>query len=82
MKISATFIAVLIGLLLETGWTTTLVNVPDFEQYRVILERRPFGEIAPSEEGVTDPAPSITGSFAGQFDLRAIIDEGDNMRVG
>ena len=54
--------------------------MPDFAHYQVILDRKPFGEIAPPEGG--DPGAAASGTFSQDLELRAIIDEGDTMRVG
>ena len=49
-----------------------------FERYNVILERRPFGEISPSDVSVTP----IEESFAKHLEMRDIIDYGYEIRVG
>ena len=54
----------------------------DFERYRVILDRKPFGKIAPSETAVAvTSAP--TEALTKEVELHAIIDDGNNtLRAG
>lgn len=54
--------------------------LPDFEHYQVILERKPFGEVVPPE----GPAPgdAASGTFSKDLELRAIVEDGETMRVG
>jgi len=53
-------------------------EAPTFDRYNVILEREPFGEISPSDVSVMPPEES----FAKHLEMRAIIDYGDEIRVG
>ena len=53
----------------------------DFDNYRLILDRKPFGEITPSETSTTTSAP--TDSLTKELQMQAIIDDGNNaLRVG
>ncbi len=57
------------------------VGGPDFDSYRVILDRKPFGEVTPSETLATTSAP--TDTLTRDLVMRSIVDEGNNVvRVG
>ncbi len=58
-----------------------VASLPEFEYYKIILERKPFGEIAPSAVGALS-ADAAMGSFAKDIELRAIVDEDNQIRVG
>lgn len=51
---------------------------PEFDRYRVILSRKPFGEITPAETATSAPTESLTKDL----EMRAIIDEDNTLRVG
>lgn len=67
------------------GWGAALVahaaTTTDFSRYQVILDRNPFGEVAPiavaSNAGV-----ALSESFAKDYEMKAIIDDGDKIQVG
>lgn len=65
-------------------WWATLVahavTTTDFSRYQVVLDRKPFGEVAPIVvPGTTDVA--VAESFAKDYEMKAIIDDGDKMQV-
>ncbi len=49
-----------------------------FDRYSVILDRKPFGEVSPSEAPVTLAVASLVKDLK----MQAIIDDGRNIRVG
>jgi len=52
----------------------------DFARYQVILDKKPFGEVAPSESA---PAQAALGEIiARDLEMKSIIDEGSVIRVG
>jgi len=66
------------------GWGAALtahaVTTTDFSRYQVILDRNPFGEIAPIVvPGAAGPA--LCESFAKDYEMKAIIDDGDKIQV-
>lgn len=67
------------------GWgailTAQATTTQDFSRYQVILDRSPFGEVAP----IVLPGAAglaIAESFAKDYEMKAIIDNGDNIQVG
>lgn len=58
----------------------TTAGGPEFDRYRVILDRKPFGEITPAETSSATSAP--TESLTKDLEMRAIIEEGNSLRVG
>ncbi|NLB59795.1 MAG: hypothetical protein GX806_01760 [Lentisphaerae bacterium] len=53
----------------------------DFERYRQIIERQPFGEVAATENALA--ADLSAASLSQDLEMRAIIDDGHNqLRVG
>ncbi|MFA5344153.1 MAG: hypothetical protein WC381_09325 [Kiritimatiellia bacterium] len=66
------------------GWCVTLatyaVTTTDFSRYQVVLDRKPFGEVAPIVvAGTTELA--VAESFAKDYEMKAIIDDGDKLQV-
>ena len=66
------------------GWGAALtahaVTTTDFSRYQVILDRNPFGEIVPIVvPGAAGPA--LCESFAKDYEMKAIIDDGDKIQV-
>ncbi|MBU0713760.1 MAG: hypothetical protein KJ964_00195 [Verrucomicrobia bacterium] len=66
------------------GWGAALmahaVTTTDFSRYQVVLDRKPFGEVAPIVvPGATDLAAAE--SFAKDYEMKAIIDDGDKIQV-
>ena len=66
------------------GWGAVLtahaVTTTDFSRYQIILDRNPFGEIAPIVvPGAAGPA--LCESFAKDYEMKAIIDDGDKIQV-
>lgn len=84
MKLSHNLILMLT---FTVGWASlcqAASELPDFSHYQVILDRKPFGEIAPVKAHGDDLAASGAGASASAQDLelRAIIEEGNTIRVG
>lgn len=65
-----------------TGALAASADVPDFERYRVIIERKPFGAPPPPSE-MAKPPPPRPDSFAKSLRLSMIVetDDGD-IRIG
>jgi hypothetical protein len=56
------------------------VTTTDFSRYQAILDRKPFGEVAPiAVPGAADLA--AVESFVKDYEMKAIIDDGDKMQV-
>ncbi len=71
------------ALALAAGWQPccpAASELPDFGHYQIILDRKPFGEIVPPE--TAEPGAAAGGALAQNLELRAIIDDGETMRVG
>lgn len=70
--------------LMATWWGAALiaqaVSTADFSRYQVVLDRKPFGEVAP----INAPAAAdlaTAESFAKDYEMKAIIDDGDKLQV-
>ena len=66
------------------GWGAALVaqavTTTDFSRYQVVLDRKPFGEVAPIVvTGAIDLA--VAEAFTKDYEMKAIIDDGDKMQV-
>lgn len=66
------------------GWCAALaahaVTTTDFSRYQAVLDRKPFGEVAPIVvAGTTELA--VAESFAKDYEMKAIIDDGDKLQV-
>ncbi|MFH1969638.1 MAG: hypothetical protein ABIJ53_04890 [Verrucomicrobiota bacterium] len=66
------------------GWGGALVahavTTTDFSRYQVVLDRKPFGEVAPiAVPGAADLAAAE--SFAKDYEMKAIIDDGAKIQV-
>jgi len=66
------------------GWGGALVahavTTTDFSRYQVVLDRKPFGEVAPiAVTGAIDLA--VAESFTKDYEMKAIIDNGDKIQV-
>src|SRR5450830_862746 len=56
------------------------VTTTDFSRYQVVLDRKPFGEVAPiAVPATTDVAAAE--SVAKDYEMKAIIDDGDKIQV-
>lgn len=64
------------------GGETALSVVPghDFLRYQIILDKKPFGEITPSE--ASQPQAPLGDVFSKEFEMKAIVDDGTGVRVG
>ena len=66
------------------GWGAALaahaVTTTDFSRYQVVLDRKPFGEVASiAVPGAVDSA--TVESFTKDYEMKAIIDDGDKIQV-
>jgi hypothetical protein len=52
----------------------------EFGRYQLILDKKPFGEVAPSESAATQPA--LGDVLAKDLEMKSIIDDGTGIRVG
>ena len=77
-RISIIIAAMFLGAAGDIAATTT--GGPEFNRYRVILDRQPFGEIIPTELVSATSAP--TESLTKELEMRAIIDDDNGLRVG
>jgi len=56
------------------------VTTTDFSRYQAVIDRKPFGEIAPIVvPGAADLA--VVESFIKDYEMKAIIDDGDKIQV-
>lgn len=73
------YILLAIGLTISASWAAT----PSFDRYRIILDRKPFGDPPPEP---TRPPPTVVSpeqSFARTIRLSALYEvEGGQLRVG
>ena len=76
--------SILFVVLLQITFTfgSTVFGEEEFDRYRVILERKPFGEAPPPDTipQVSNPIPSE--SFAKTIRMSALVDEDGEMKVG
>lgn len=67
------------------GWGAVLAAqgaaTTEFSRYQVILDRNPFGEVAPIVTSVV-PGLALSESFTKDYEMKAIIDNGDKIQVG
>jgi len=67
------------------GWGVALAahaaTTTDFNRYQVILDRNPFGEVAPIVPA-GDAGLAVGESFAKDYEMKAIIDDGDKIQLG
>lgn len=73
--------SVFAGLLTSVAFTANAANLPDFNRYQVILDRKPFGEVKPAS-GTLAGAAGADSVLAQDLQLCAIIDDGKQIRVG
>lgn len=52
----------------------------EFSRYQVILDKKPFGEVAPLE--TIQPQAALGDVIARELEMKSIIDEGTSIRVG
>lgn len=68
------------------GWGCALAArgavTAEFSRYQVILDRNPFGEVAPLAVTATVSSLTISETFAKDYEMKAIIDDGDKIQVG
>lgn len=78
-----TFIAICLLVCLDLAGGAARAAVPagrDFSYYQVILEKKPFGEVAPAE--AAQPQAALADVISKDLELKAIIDDGTEIRVG
>lgn len=54
----------------------------EFNRYQVILDRNPFGEVAPLAVTGTTSSLTISETFTKDYEMKAIIDDGEKLQVG
>lgn len=52
----------------------------EFTRYQIILDRKPFGEVTPSEASPTQEALGV--AISRDLEMKAIIDDGTGIRIG
>ena len=52
----------------------------DFARYQVILDKKPFGEVTPSE--VAQPQAALGDTISKELEMKSIIDDGAGIRIG
>ncbi|MBI2438830.1 MAG: hypothetical protein HYV36_08490 [Lentisphaerae bacterium] len=57
------------------------VAITNFSYYQAILDRDPFGEVAPVVAVETAAVPVAAESFAKDYEMKAIIDDGAQLQV-
>ncbi|MDD5676888.1 MAG: hypothetical protein PHW60_02725 [Kiritimatiellae bacterium] len=63
--------------------TAQAATTTDFSRYQVILDRKPFGEVAPIVlPGAAGDGQAVGESFAKDYEMKAIIDDGDKIQLG
>ncbi|MDD5483900.1 MAG: hypothetical protein PHP98_09685 [Kiritimatiellae bacterium] len=62
------------------GTAPAAVAVRDFSGYQVILDKKPFGEVAPSENA--QPQAALGDVVARDLEMKSIVDDGYGIRIG
>lgn len=57
-----------------------LVTGHEFSRYQIILDKKPFGEVTPSEDA--QPQTALGDVFSKEFEMKAIVDDGSGIRIG
>lgn len=52
----------------------------EFSRYQLILDKKPFGEVTPSE--VSQPQAALGDVVAKEIEMKSIVDDGAGMRIG
>lgn len=64
----------------STGTAFAVVAGYDFGRYQVILDKKPFGEVTPSE--VAQPQAALGDVISKELEMKSIIDDGAGIRIG
>ena len=62
------------------GSAYSAITSHEFSRYQVILDKKPFGEVTPSEAGQQQAA--LNDVVAKELEMKSIVDEGTSIRVG
>ena len=57
-----------------------VVTGHDFARYQLILDKKPFGEVTPSE--VAQPQAALGDTISKELEMKSIIDDGAGIRIG
>lgn len=52
----------------------------EFSRYQVILDKKPFGEVTPSEDAL--PQAALGEVIAKEIEMKSIVDDGSGIRIG
>lgn len=76
------YICVLLAFLVSSGAGTALAIVTshEFSRYQVILDKKPFGEVTPSEDA--QPQAALSEIITKEIEMKSIIDDGSGIRIG
>jgi len=68
------------GVCFNPGLAGAAVAGHDFSRYQLILDKKPFGEVAPSESA---PAQAALGDIiTKEIEMKSIVDDGTGIRIG
>lgn len=74
-------LGVLLALLVGgAGPVFSAITSHEFSRYQVILDKKPFGEVTPSE--AVQPQAALGDIITKEVEMKSIIDEGNAIRVG
>jgi len=62
------------------GTAFAVVTGHDFVRYQVILDKKPFGEVTPSE--VAPPQAALGDTISKELEMKSIVDDGTGIRIG
>jgi len=62
------------------GTAFAVVTGYEFSRYQVILDKKPFGEVTPSE--VAQPQAALGEVIAKEIEMKSIVDDGTGIRIG
>lgn len=67
-------------ILCGAGTALAVVTDHEFSRYQIILDKKPFGEVTPSEGAQSQAA--LGDVFSKEFEMKAIVDDGSGIRIG
>lgn len=62
------------------GTALAVVAGHEFSRYQIILDKKPFGEVTPSE--VVQPQAALADIITKEIEMKSIIDDGAGIRIG
>lgn len=62
------------------GTAVAVVTGHEFSRYQVILDKKPFGEVTPSE--VVQPQAALGDTISKELEMKSIVDDGTGIRIG